>query len=82
MDSEILGILRNRYEDCMLYENPDHATKCKPLWAAYKEAEEAWFIKCKYSLYLCLLTCLAYTNLFQTLCIVNVQYYYLFILII
>ncbi|CAD0199187.1 unnamed protein product [Chrysodeixis includens] len=45
VDSEILGILRQRYEDCMIYENPDHATACKPLWEIYKDSEEAWFIK-------------------------------------
>ncbi|XP_022831323.1 NADH dehydrogenase [ubiquinone] 1 beta subcomplex subunit 10 [Spodoptera litura] len=45
VDSEILGILRQRYEDCMVYERPDHAKQCKPLWDKYKESEEAWFIK-------------------------------------
>lgn len=47
VDSEILNILRMRYEDCMLYENPDHLTVCKPFWEKYKAAEEAWFIKCE-----------------------------------
>ncbi|XP_053608040.1 NADH dehydrogenase [ubiquinone] 1 beta subcomplex subunit 10 [Plodia interpunctella] len=45
VDSEILSILRQRYEDCMLYESPDHLTMCKPLLDKYKDAEEAWFIK-------------------------------------
>ncbi|XP_063618984.1 NADH dehydrogenase [ubiquinone] 1 beta subcomplex subunit 10 [Cydia splendana] len=45
VDSEILSILRQRYEDCMLYEAPDHLTVCKSLWDKYKDAEEAWFIK-------------------------------------
>ncbi|XP_013169085.1 PREDICTED: NADH dehydrogenase [ubiquinone] 1 beta subcomplex subunit 10 [Papilio xuthus] len=45
VDSEILSILRMRYEDCMMYEQPDHLTVCKPFWERYKNAEEAWFIK-------------------------------------
>ncbi|XP_050346401.1 NADH dehydrogenase [ubiquinone] 1 beta subcomplex subunit 10 [Nymphalis io] len=45
VDSEILNILRMRYEDCMMYETPEHLTVCKPLWERYKAAEEAWFIK-------------------------------------
>lgn len=49
VDSEILSIVRQRFEDCMLYEAPDHLTVCKPLWEKYKDAEEAWFIKCKYN---------------------------------
>ncbi|XP_072932053.1 NADH dehydrogenase [ubiquinone] 1 beta subcomplex subunit 10 [Epargyreus clarus] len=44
VDSEILSILRMRYEDCMMYERPDVIT-CKPLYEKYKQAEEAWFIK-------------------------------------
>lgn len=47
VDSNILSIIRNRFEDCMLYENPDHLTKCLPLKEAYESAAEAWFIKCK-----------------------------------
>lgn len=46
VDSDILNILRMRFEDCMIYEAPDHLTMCKPLWDKYKDAEEAWFIKC------------------------------------
>ncbi|XP_013199461.2 NADH dehydrogenase [ubiquinone] 1 beta subcomplex subunit 10-like [Amyelois transitella] len=45
VDSEILSILRQRYEDCMLYESPDHLTQCKSLLDRYKDAEECWFIK-------------------------------------
>lgn len=47
VESEILTILRQRFEDCMLYERPDHLTVCKPILDQYKDAEEAWFIKCK-----------------------------------
>lgn len=46
MDSEILSILRQRYEDCMIFERPDHEAACVPLYKKYKDAEEAWFIKC------------------------------------
>ncbi|GBP33628.1 NADH dehydrogenase 1 beta subcomplex subunit 10 [Eumeta japonica] len=45
VDCEILSILRQRFEDCMMYEQPDSATVCKPLLDKYRDAEEAWFIK-------------------------------------
>lgn len=45
VDSEILTILRQRFEDCMMYEAPDHLTVCKPILDYYRGAEEAWFIK-------------------------------------
>ncbi|PSN57170.1 NADH dehydrogenase [ubiquinone] 1 beta subcomplex subunit 10 [Blattella germanica] len=47
VDNEILSILRKRFEDCVLYESPDHNTKCKPLLDQYNEATENWFIKCE-----------------------------------
>lgn len=47
VDNEILSILRARFEDCMLYEAPDHIAKCSPLNEIYKEAAGAWFAKCK-----------------------------------
>lgn len=48
VDNEILAILRQRQEDCMLYERPDAATKCKDIMEQYQRAAENWFIKCKY----------------------------------
>lgn len=48
VDNEILSILRQRFEDCVLYETPDDEVKCKPLYDYYKKAEENWFIKCEY----------------------------------
>lgn len=47
VDSEVLNILRKRFEDCTIYEAPDHVEKCKKLLDEYKEAETNWFIKCK-----------------------------------
>lgn len=47
VDNEIVNIMRQRFEDCMLYEAPDHAKKCRPLLDAYNSAAENWFIKCK-----------------------------------
>lgn len=44
VDSEILSILRQRFEDCMLFESPD-INVCKPIYEKYKDGEEAWFIK-------------------------------------
>ncbi|XP_056643209.1 NADH dehydrogenase [ubiquinone] 1 beta subcomplex subunit 10 [Diorhabda sublineata] len=45
VDSDILSILRERYEDCALYEAPDHLEKCRPLFDQYQEATTNWFIK-------------------------------------
>lgn len=47
VDNEILSILRQRFEDCVLYETPDHVEKCKPLVEAYNKGAENWFTKCK-----------------------------------
>lgn len=47
VDNEILSILRRRFEDCVVYETPDHVAKCTPFWDYYKKAEENWFSKCK-----------------------------------
>lgn len=46
VDSNILSILRQRYEDCRIYEAPDGMRKCKPLADMYQEAEENYSIKC------------------------------------
>lgn len=48
IDSNILSILRQRYEDCRIYEAPDGIRKCKPLSEIYQEAEENYSIKCQY----------------------------------
>ncbi|GFG29997.1 hypothetical protein Cfor_00589 [Coptotermes formosanus] len=45
VDNEVLSILRRRFEDCVLYESPDHKVKCQPLFDQYNEAAENWFIK-------------------------------------
>jgi hypothetical protein len=47
VENEILSILRRRFEDCILYEAPDHRVKCQELWDQYNEGAENWFIKCK-----------------------------------
>lgn len=47
VDDNILSILRNRFEDCVLYEMPDEAERCKAIWEEYKVAEANWFSKCK-----------------------------------
>lgn len=49
VENEILSILRYRFEDCVLYEAPDHLTKCQDILEVYKRAEENWFCKCKWS---------------------------------
>lgn len=46
VDNEILTILRQRQEDCILYERPDARTKCKDIMEQYNKAAENWFIKC------------------------------------
>ncbi|XP_075231504.1 NADH dehydrogenase (ubiquinone) PDSW subunit [Lycorma delicatula] len=45
VESKILFILRQRFEDCVLYEGPDAKEKCQPLHDIMKEAETNWFIK-------------------------------------
>lgn len=47
VDSEILSILRQRFEDCIAYEMPDHVAKCTPIMDYYKESEANWFSKCQ-----------------------------------
>lgn len=49
VDNEILSILRQRFEDCVAYETPDHVEKCTPLWNYLKNAENNWFSKCEQS---------------------------------
>lgn len=49
VDSEVLSILRSRFEDCMLYEGPDNDKKCMPLYEIYQKGAENWFTKCKQS---------------------------------
>ncbi|CAH1116046.1 unnamed protein product [Phaedon cochleariae] len=45
VDNEILSILRQRFEDCTMYEAPDHLEKCTPLMRQYEEAAGNWFAK-------------------------------------
>lgn len=45
VDNEILSILRARFEDCVLYEAPDHMTKCLSFKEAYEKGAENWFTK-------------------------------------
>ncbi|KAJ8946855.1 hypothetical protein NQ318_006765 [Aromia moschata] len=45
VDTEILSILRDRFEDCTMYEAPDHLERCGPLLKKYEEAATNWFIK-------------------------------------
>ncbi|CAG9863541.1 unnamed protein product [Phyllotreta striolata] len=45
VDSEIVAILRSRFEDCTLYEAPDHLEKCHNLWEIYNDATTNYFIK-------------------------------------
>lgn len=45
VDNEVVTILRQRFEDCVMYETPDHMEKCKPVLEQYEKAAENWFIK-------------------------------------
>jgi len=45
VDNEILSILRQRFEDCVMYEAPDHIEKCKDLLKEYEDANTNWFTK-------------------------------------
>lgn len=46
VDNNILSILRQRYEDCRIYEGPDGIRKCQPISKMYEDAEENYSIKC------------------------------------
>lgn len=48
VDSEILTILRSRFEECVAEHDPDRKVYCQPLYDYYKRAEENWFSKCTY----------------------------------
>lgn len=48
VDSEILSVLRSRFEECVAEHHPDQIVYCQPLWDYYKRAEENWFSKCTY----------------------------------
>lgn len=60
VDNEILNILRIRFEDCMLYEAPDHMSKCRSFMDALKNAEDAWFSKCLLHILLINISCAWY----------------------
>ncbi|XP_037051639.1 NADH dehydrogenase [ubiquinone] 1 beta subcomplex subunit 10 [Bradysia coprophila] len=45
VENEILSILRQRFEDCVLYEAPDHMAKCRGVLDTYEKAAENWFTK-------------------------------------
>ncbi|XP_053636602.1 NADH dehydrogenase [ubiquinone] 1 beta subcomplex subunit 10 [Cherax quadricarinatus] len=45
VDNEVLNILRQRQEDCVLFEGHDHVRKCAKLREEYEKAAENWFIK-------------------------------------
>lgn len=47
VDTEIVAILRERFEECVLYEKPDHERKCAEVLATLNDASTNWFIKCK-----------------------------------
>ncbi|KAG0720173.1 NADH dehydrogenase [ubiquinone] 1 beta subcomplex subunit 10 [Chionoecetes opilio] len=45
VDSDILAILRQRQEDCIIFEKNDHRIKCRDIMQEYDKAAENWFIK-------------------------------------
>lgn len=45
VDTEILNILRHRFEDCVMLEKPDHMDRCREIHRDYEEAATNWFIK-------------------------------------
>ncbi|XP_047500430.1 NADH dehydrogenase [ubiquinone] 1 beta subcomplex subunit 10-like [Penaeus chinensis] len=45
VDNEVLNILRQRKEDCVMYEGADSKTKCAKMLEDYDKAAENWFIK-------------------------------------
>lgn len=49
VDSEILAILRDRFESCVAYERPDHVERCANILKEYEDTATNWFIKCMLS---------------------------------
>ena len=47
VDSEIINILRQRMEDCVMYEGTNQEEACKGLRDNYDAASENFFSKCK-----------------------------------
>lgn len=47
VDTQILQILRERFEECVMYEKPDHKEKCSDIWNIYEDNSGHWFTKCK-----------------------------------
>ncbi|XP_022900349.2 NADH dehydrogenase [ubiquinone] 1 beta subcomplex subunit 10 [Onthophagus taurus] len=45
VDTEIINILRQRFEECNMYEQPDHIERCAPIRKDYEEASTNWFTK-------------------------------------
>jgi len=45
VDNEVLNIIRQRKEDCVMYEGADSKFKCAKLFEEYDKAAENWFIK-------------------------------------
>ncbi|XP_065171220.1 NADH dehydrogenase [ubiquinone] 1 beta subcomplex subunit 10-like [Atheta coriaria] len=45
VDSEIIRILRQRFENCVMYETPQHLERCDHLLKEYEEASTNWFTK-------------------------------------
>jgi len=45
VDGEIVNLVRQRYKECIIYEQPDHRLKCKKLQEDFDQASENYFIK-------------------------------------
>lgn len=59
IDQTIITILRQRFEDCMLYEGHERE-KCRALIFPLEEAETNYFTKCKLTLHI--IICLKTVN--------------------
>ncbi|XP_030758763.1 NADH dehydrogenase [ubiquinone] 1 beta subcomplex subunit 10 [Sitophilus oryzae] len=45
VDNEVVSILRERFEHCVLFERPDHVEKCTGILQEYEDALTNLFIK-------------------------------------
>lgn len=50
VDGEIVNLIRQRLKECIVYEGPDHGTKCQKLREDFLKAQENFCIKCKFFL--------------------------------
>ncbi len=47
-----MQIVRQRYKECIIYEQPDHIRKCQKLKEDFDKVAENFCIKCEFYIYM------------------------------